>query len=70
LNTRSLSAPPAWTALQQQIRGRWRALAPRERRYLTLGAVTLIGLLLWLAAIQPALRTVRAAPARARPPRP
>ena len=64
MNTRSLSAPPAWTALQQQMRGRWRALAPRERRYLTLGAVMLIGLLLWLAAIQPALRTVRAAPAR------
>ena len=64
MNTRSLSAPPAWAAFQQQLHGRWRALAPRERRYLTLAAVVLTGFLLWMLAIQPALRTVRAAPAR------
>ena len=64
MNTRSLTAPPAWAAFQQQLGGRWRALAPRERRYLTVALVVLIGFVLWMLAIQPALRTVRTAPAR------
>lgn len=46
-------------ALQQ----RWAALAERERLLVTLAAVVIGLALLWLVGMQPALRTLRAAPA-------
>lgn len=49
--------------LRDQLRARWRALAPRERRLLSVAGVLLGVLLLWLLAVQPALRTLREAPA-------
>lgn len=46
-----------------QLTARWATLAPRERR-LVLLAAAVIGLgLVWAIAIQPALRTLRTAPA-------
>ena len=56
--------PPAWAAQVAPLRARWQALAPRERRLLTLGSVALLVLLVWMVLVQPALRTVREAPQR------
>ncbi|UUX96517.1 type II secretion system protein M [Aquabacterium sp. J223] len=54
--------PPALAARQAQWQARWRLLAPRERRLLTI-ATTVIGLLLlWSLFVQPAWRTAQAAP--------
>lgn len=49
----ALAPPQAW----------WRALPVRERRLLLTAASLLALLLLWLAALQPALQTLRSAPA-------
>ena len=46
------------------LRTRWAALAPRERRLLTLAAVVLGGFLLWSVALAPAWRTLQTAPAQ------
>ena len=50
---------PVLTAL----RARWRSLAPREQALLAMAAAVVVLMLLWLAAIQPAWRTVARAPA-------
>jgi len=52
--------PPQLQALQQH----WQALQPRERSALQLAAVALAVLLLWLLALQPALRSLRDTPPR------
>lgn len=61
---RTLALPPALVQSREQLRGWWRTRAPRER--LALGAaVAVLGLFLaWLVLVQPALRTLREAPAR------
>jgi general secretion pathway protein M len=58
-----MSAAPAATMLQAG-RAYWAAMAPRERWLVraALGAVML--LVLWLLALQPALKTLRQAPAQ------
>ncbi|WP_240636117.1 type II secretion system protein GspM [Caldimonas tepidiphila] len=43
---------------------RWDALAPRERRLVAVAALCVAAALLWWVALQPALRTLREAPAR------
>jgi len=48
----------------EQLRARWRALAPRERNAATLAGAALGLLLVWLLALQPAWRTLRDAPAQ------
>ncbi len=45
------------------LRGRWTALALRERRALTGVAVLVLLALVWLIGVQPAWRTLRSAPA-------
>lgn len=60
-------AAPAQTragAALAPLHARWNALGARDRRVLTALGWVLGALLLWLVAVQPALRTVRAAPAR------
>jgi general secretion pathway protein M len=52
------------TAALAPLRARWQGLALRERRLLMLGAVLLLAFLLWLLAVQPALRTIGTAPAQ------
>jgi general secretion pathway protein M len=40
------------------LRGRWKALAPREKAMVSGAAVFLAGLLAWLSLIQPALKNI------------
>ena len=46
------------------LRARWAALGARDKRVVTMLGWVLGALLVWLVAVQPALRTVREAPAR------
>ena len=46
------------------LQARWAALAPRERRWVLLAGIALLALIVWLLAIQPAWRTLQAAPAQ------
>ena len=41
----------------------WRSRAPRERQLIAGGAIALVVLIVWLIAVQPALTTLREAPA-------
>lgn len=58
----ALNPPPGATLAP--LLARWRALAPREQTGLTLALVVLALLLTWLFAVQPALDTLRRAPAQ------
>lgn len=49
-------------ALLAQARVLWRSRTPRERLAATLAAAALLSLLVWSAAVRPALRTLREAP--------
>jgi general secretion pathway protein M len=56
--------PPAEAAkLLAPARAWWRALPPRERLLLLVGGAVLGLFLLWMLALQPALRTITSAPA-------
>ena len=56
------SLPPSITGARQQAGQFWQARAPRERQLIAAMAVALALLVVWLIAIQPALRTLRQAP--------
>ena len=62
MSTSNPSAPRSGT-LRQQARQFWQARAPRERQLIVVMAVVVAALVVWLIAVQPALRTLRAAPA-------
>lgn len=47
-----------------RARAAWTALAPRERRLVSLAAAAVVLALLWLLALAPALATLRSAPAQ------
>ena len=64
MNERGLSAAAPLAGVREQIVERWKALAPRERRGLRVAFVLLAIFVVWLIAVQPAWRTVRAAPAQ------
>lgn len=55
-----MSGHSALSAMRQS----WIALAPRERRLVTLVAVLVLAALVWLVALAPALRVVSTVPAR------
>lgn len=59
--TASASAPAARLSA---LRERWAAMAPRERRGIVLAASVLGLYVAWAVALQPALRTLRTAPAQ------
>lgn len=61
---RPVKLPPALAELQRQAQERWRALAERERMAATVAAVLIGVWVVWAIAVQPALTTVRAAPAQ------
>jgi general secretion pathway protein M len=57
-----LTVPASWLALRERAFTRWLALAPRERTGLTVAACFTGALMVWFIAIQPAWRTLSAAP--------
>ncbi|MCA0243102.1 MAG: type II secretion system protein M [Proteobacteria bacterium] len=57
-------AATSWAQARQALRAAWAARDARERRLLLLAAWTVGLFLLWTLALQPALRTLREAPAR------
>lgn len=60
---RPASALP-WSGWRGQWRSRWAAFSARDRRLLLLASFVLGAFVLWSAALQPALRTLREAPAQ------
>lgn len=46
------------------LQGWWRGLSARDRRLAGIGGVVLLLFLLWVIAVQPALQTLRSAPAQ------
>ena len=57
------SLPPGVASARAQAGQLWRSRAPRERQLIAGGAVALALLVVWLIAVQPALRTLRETPA-------
>ena len=57
------AALPGVEGVRAQARQLWRSRAPRERQLIAGGAFALAVLLIWLVAVQPALRTLRETPA-------
>ncbi|MGK2900412.1 MAG: type II secretion system protein GspM [Burkholderiaceae bacterium] len=65
MSTASLStAAPALASLRQQAGTAWRSRTPRERQAVALVALVLALFVVWSLLVQPALRTVREAPAQ------
>ncbi len=64
MNAPGLVLPSALASARKQLGEAWRARAPRERRALTLAGLAVLALVIWLVAVQPAWRTVQAAPAQ------
>ena len=55
--------PPALIGARQQAGRFWQARAPRERQLIAAMVAAVAVLLVWLVAIQPALKTLRETPA-------
>ena len=55
--------PPGVAGARQQAGQFWQARAPRERQLIVAMAVAVAVLIVWLIAVQPALRTLRETPA-------
>jgi general secretion pathway protein M len=64
VNARTLSLPPALAQSREQLRTWWRTRAPRERVALLTAAGVIALFVAWMVLVQPALRTLREAPAR------
>jgi len=64
VNARTLTLPPALVQAREQLRTWWRTRVPRERLALGAAAAVLGLFIAWLLFVQPALRTLREAPAR------
>ena len=64
MNTTSMSSSPAMASLRQQARTWWQARTPRERQAVTLVGIVIVGFAAWSLLVQPALSTVRKAPAQ------
>ena len=59
----AVSLPPGIAGARAQAGQFWRSRAPRERQLIAGGAVALALLVVWLIAVQPALRTLSETPA-------
>jgi general secretion pathway protein M len=59
-----LKMPASWLVLREQASTRWLTLAPRERTGMMVAAAFVGALMVWFIAIQPAWRTLSAAPAQ------
>jgi general secretion pathway protein M len=63
MSAETLASQPTGGSARQQARQFWQARAPRERQLIVAMALAVAVLLVWLLAVQPALRIVQAAPA-------
>ena len=57
------SLQPGMAGVRAQAGQLWRSRAPRERQLIAAGAIALAILLVWLIAVQPALKILRETPA-------
>ncbi|HEY4068587.1 MAG TPA: type II secretion system protein GspM [Burkholderiaceae bacterium] len=64
MNAETMSASGAQSNLRQQAGIWWRARTPRERQAVVVVVLVLVLFLLWSLFVQPALRTIREAPAQ------
>ena len=64
MNSPTLAMPGALSEARGRARGWWRGLQARERMVLGTGAAIVAAVLVWIAAVQPALRVAREAPAQ------
>jgi general secretion pathway protein M len=62
LSSEGLSLPPATGAARAEVNRFWQSLAPRERQMVVVVAIVLAVFIVWLIAVQPALRTLRETP--------
>lgn len=63
MSTDNAASLPPGASLRAQAEQVWRARAPRERQLIAAGAFALMLLVVWLIAVQPALKTLRETPA-------
>jgi general secretion pathway protein M len=64
MSTKTLALPPQLAGLRTQAQTFWHARAPRERLILGTAMLAIGVAIVWLIAVQPALRSVREAPAQ------
>lgn len=64
MNAGNMTSSPAMASLRQQAGIWWRARTPRERQAVALVGFVIVAFIVWSVLIQPALSTVRNAPAR------
>ena len=64
MNADSMTASPALASLREQAGTWWRARTSRERQAVALVATVLVLFVIWSLLVQPALSTVREAPAQ------
>lgn len=64
MNTRSLPASPGLASLREQAKTWWLARTPRERQTVIVMAAVVAFFVVWSVFIQPAWRTISAAPAQ------
>jgi general secretion pathway protein M len=64
MSTDTMSSSGGQASLRQQARTLWQARTPREKQAVLLVAFVLVLFLLWSVFVQPALRTIREAPAQ------
>jgi len=62
MSSESLASQPPPT-VRQQASQFWQSRAPRERQLIVVMTIALAALIVWLLAVQPALRTLHATPA-------
>ena len=58
----SIASVPPTGAVRAEANRFWLSLAPRERQMIGAGAVALVVVIVWMLAVQPALRTLRETP--------
>lgn len=59
MSTDGLPMPPVAGAARAEVNRYWQTLAPRERSMVVVVAIVLVVFIVWLIAVQPALRTLR-----------
>ncbi|MEO6897618.1 MAG: type II secretion system protein GspM [Caldimonas sp.] len=62
MSAEGLSLPPATGSARAEVHRFWQSLAPRERQMVVAVAIVLVVFVVWLVAVQPALRTLRETP--------